>query len=76
MYERSDLENFQISAEGLASSQFYDGYKPGVLWADYYDGRIMPDWEFGINPLITDTLKRYGLHAEWINPAEIGVYFD
>jgi hypothetical protein len=76
VYERSDLENFQISAEGLSSSQSYEGYKPDVLWADYYDGRIIPDWEFGINPRITQVLAEYGLHAEWINPGEIGVYFD
>jgi hypothetical protein len=69
VYERSDIENFQISAEGI-----YGDYDRDVCWANYYDGRNIPNWEFGINPLITDTLAKYGLHAEWINPAEIGVY--
>jgi len=73
VYERSDIENFQISAEGLSSSA-YKGYKPDVLWADYYDGQMIPDWNFGINPLIDEVLGRYGLHAEWINAGEIGVY--
>jgi len=74
VYERSDIENFQISAEGLSSCQEYEGYKPDVLWADYYDGQMIPDWNFGINPLIDEVLGRYGLHAEWINAGEIGVY--
>jgi hypothetical protein len=69
VYERSDIENFQISAEGIIGE-----YDRDVCWANYYDGRNIPDWEFGINPLITDTLAKYGLHAEWINPGEIGVY--
>jgi hypothetical protein len=71
VYERSDIENFQISAEGI-----YGDYDRDICWANYYDGRNIPNWEFGINPLITDTLRKYGLHAEWINPAEIGVYED
>ena len=69
VYERSDIENFQISAEGI-----YDYYDRDTVWADYYDGYRILDWEFGINPLITNTLRRYGLHAEWINAGEIGVY--
>ena len=69
VYERSDIENFQISAEGI-----YDYYDRDTIWADYYDGYRILDWEFGINPLITNTLRRYGLHAEWINAGEIGVY--
>ena len=69
VYERSDIENFQISAEGI-----YDDYDRDTLWADYYDGRNIPGWDFGINPLISDILAKYGLHAEWINPGEIGVY--
>ncbi len=32
------------------------------------------DWEFGVNPRITETLNKYGLHAEWINAGELGVY--
>jgi hypothetical protein len=71
VYERSDIENFQISAEGI-----YGEYDRDTIWADYYDGRNLPDWDFGINPLITDTLRKYGLHAEWINAGEIGVYED
>ena len=69
VYERSDIENFQISAEGI-----YDDYDRDTLWADYYDGRNIPGWNFGINPLIDDILAKYDLHAEWINPGEIGVY--
>jgi hypothetical protein len=73
VYERSDIKNFQISAEGLSSSA-YKGYNPDELWADYYDGYRIPDWNFGINPRIDEVLNQYGLHAEWINPGEIGVY--
>jgi len=74
VYERGDIENFQISAEGLSSRSAYEGYKDYIMWASFYAGPDLDSWEFGINPLITDTLKRYGLHAEWINPGEIGVY--
>jgi len=69
VYERSDIENFQISAEGI-----YGDYDRDTIWADYYDGRNIPDWEFGVNPLITNILRKYDLHAEWINPGELGVY--
>ena len=69
VYERSDIENFQISAEGI-----YGDYDRNTCWADYYDGRNIPDWEFGVNPLITKTLAKYNLHVEWINPGELGVY--
>ena len=68
VYE-SDIENFQISAEGI-----YGDYDRDTCWADYYDGRNIPGWNFGINPLIDDILAKYDLHAEWINPGEIGVY--
>jgi hypothetical protein len=34
------------------------------------------DWEFGVSPVITETLAKYGLHAEWINAGELGVYED
>lgn len=71
VYERSDIENFQISAEGLGSNENYDR---NVMWANYYDGRDIDGWEFGINPKITKILDKYDLHAEWINPGEIGVY--
>ena len=69
VYERCDIENFQISAEGISGK-----YDDSVLWADYFDGHMIADWDFGINPLITNTLAKFGLHAEWINPGEIGVY--
>jgi hypothetical protein len=69
VYERSDIENFQISAEGIAGQ-----YDQNILWADYYEGYRLDGWDFGINPKITKILDRYGLHCEWINPAEIGVY--
>ena len=70
VYERCDIKNFQISAEGLRSGEYDDT----ILWADYYDGHAIPGWNFGINPLIDNILTQYGLHAEWINPGEIGVY--
>ena len=69
VYERSDIENFQISAEGI-----YGEYDRDTIWADYYDGRNIPDWEFGVNPLITETLRKYGLFAEWQNPAQLTVW--
>jgi len=69
VYQRSDIENFQISAEGIAGE-----YDRDTLWADYYEGYRIPDWDFGINPKITEILSKYGLHAEWINAGEIGVY--
>jgi len=66
VYERSDIPNFQISAEGLASDA-YKGYDDTQIWADY--------WTSGyINPRIEQILERYGFHAEWINAGEIGVY--
>lgn len=69
VYQRSDIENFQISAEGISGE-----YDRDTLWADYYEGIYFPDWDFGINPKITEILSKYGLHAEWINAGEIGVY--
>jgi hypothetical protein len=68
VYERCDIENFQISAEGLGSGA-YRGYKPDEAWASYWDSC----W---ISPMIEEVLSRYGLHAEWINAGEIGVYND
>lgn len=64
LYQRSDMENFGISAEDANSYQ----------WCDYYEGYRIPDWEFGVHPDICNTLRKYNLHAEWINPAELGVY--
>jgi hypothetical protein len=29
-----------------------------------------------VSPVIYNTLRKYNLHAEWINPAELGVYRD
>jgi hypothetical protein len=62
-YQRSDMEHFAISAEDAESYKF----------CDYY-AYMREDWEFGVSPVITDTLRKYGLHAEWINPGELGVY--
>jgi hypothetical protein len=65
VYERDDMDGrFQISAEDAES------YK----WCDYYDGYRMPDWDFGVHPKIDEVLSKYGLHAEWINAGELGVY--
>jgi hypothetical protein len=64
-YQRSDMEHFAISAEEP------DSYK----FCDYY-AYMRDDWEFGVSPVITDTLRKYGLHAEWINAGELGVYED
>lgn len=65
-YQRHDMENWAISAE------HEDSYK----FCDYYDGHNMPDWEFGVSPVIYNTLRKYNLHAEWINAGELGVYED
>ena len=64
VYVRDDMDGrFQISAEDPES------YK----WANYYaDARA--DWDFGVNPVIGQVLKKYGLFTEWINPGELGVY--
>jgi hypothetical protein len=62
-YQRSDMEHFAISAEDAESYKF----------CDYY-AYMREDWEFGVSPVITDTLRKYGLHAEWINAGELGVY--
>lgn len=62
-YQRSDMEHFAISAEDA------DSYK----FCDYY-AYMREDWEFGVSPVITETLAKYNLHAEWINAGELGVY--
>jgi hypothetical protein len=64
-YQRSDMEHFAISAEDAESYKF----------CDYY-AYMREDWEFGVSPVITNTLRKYGLHAEWINAGELGVYED
>jgi len=65
VYVRDDMDGrFQISAEEP------DSYK----WVDYYDGYLQPSWIFGVNPKIDAILSKFGLHAEWINPGELGVY--
>lgn len=64
VYVRDDMGGrFQISAEEPES------YK----WADYY-AYARAGWDFGVNPLIDQVLKKYGLFSEWINPGELGVY--
>jgi hypothetical protein len=63
LYQRSDMENFAISAEESISYKF----------CDYY-AYMREDWEFGVSPVITKTLAKYGLHAEWVNAGELGVY--
>jgi hypothetical protein len=62
VYEWEDT--FRISAEDSES----------YLWADYYEGDVREDWAFGVNPKLEKTLEKYGLHSEWINPGELGVY--
>lgn len=63
VYVRDDMNGrFQISAEDAES------YK----WCDYYyQGN---EWDFGVNPKIEKVLAKYGLHTEWINAGELGVY--
>jgi len=64
VYVRDDMDGrFQISAEEP------DSYK----WADYY-ATYNPGWIFGVNPKIDAVLSKCGLHSEWINPGELGVY--
>lgn len=63
-YIDHDRYNFWISAEEPNSHQF----------CDYYDGAFIPDWEFGVSPVITETLRKYGLFAEWQNPAQLNVW--
>jgi hypothetical protein len=67
VYEREDLNGrFNISAEEPNSYQ----------WLDFYEGYRMPNWDFGINPIITEVLNKYGLWAEWQNAGELGIYQD
>ena len=64
--ETNDGLRFWISAEES------DSYK----FCDYYDGYMIPDWEFGVSPVITETLNKYGLWHEWQNPAQLNVWED
>ena len=65
VYVRDDMGGrFQISAEEP------DSYK----WVDYYDGHLHDEWVFGVHPKIDQVLRSCGLHAEWINAGELGVY--
>jgi hypothetical protein len=65
VYEREDMDGcFQISAEEPESYN----------WCCSYSNR--GDWNFGVNPIIDDTLAKYGLRCEWINAGELGVYKD
>ena len=64
VYVRDDMSGrFQISAEEPES------YK----WCDYYSMDAVSGWVFGVNPVIDQVLKKYGLFSEWINPGELGV---
>jgi len=57
MFTREDQPGrFFISAEEPESTG----------WVDYYS--TYRDWIFGVNPAVYDTLKQYGLFAEWENP--------
>ena len=56
-------DKFWISAEEP------DSYK----FCDYY-AYMREDWEFGVSPVITETLRKYGLFAEWQNPAQLNVW--
>jgi hypothetical protein len=58
-----DDENFNISAED----------NNPTVWADYWM-RDRDDWLFGVNPMVTQILDKYGLHAEWVNPGYLSVY--
>ena len=65
-YQRADMQHFAISAENENSYKF----------CDYYEGDMILGWDFGVNPVVEKTLSKYGLHSEWINPGELGVYAD
>lgn len=64
VYEHSDDQgNFSISAEECDSYKFCD-----------YHAYAREDWEFGVSPVITETLRNLGLFAEWVNPGRLSVY--
>ncbi len=67
VYEHpDDRGNFSIDLEAPTEA--------GITWADYYDGYMIPGWDFGINPEITKVLDNQGLFAEWQNPGRLVVY--
>lgn len=47
-----------------------------TCWADYYQEYTPSRWDFGINPIITRVLEKYGLYAEWQNAGVLNVYED
>lgn len=68
MFDDGESRTFRISAEHNFDPEFGN-----TVWADYYEN--LPDeWEFGVNPKIIKTLRKFGLFAEWLNPGELGVY--
>ena len=67
MFDDGDSKTFRISAEHNCLPEYGN-----EIWADYYSQRA--DWEFGVNPKIVKILDKFGLHAEWLNAGELGVY--
>ena len=57
-------DGFRISGE----------HNDEVIWADYYAEFCSPEYEFGVNPMITEILTANGLYAEWCNPGVLNVY--
>lgn len=57
-------DTFRISGE-----ENYD-----TIWADYYNEFLSADYEFGVNPKITNILNKYGLYCEWCNPGVLDVW--
>ena len=65
LIEWAKMQNeIRISAE-----EFYDD-----IVLDYYDGYMLENHPFGIDAKIHAILDEHGMHAEWINPGEVGVY--
>lgn len=63
VYEHvDDFGNFSIDAECAKSDD----------WVSYYS--MNPDWEFGMNPKLSQTLMAQGMFAEWVNPGRLAVY--
>ncbi len=64
LFERNDEpDTFFISAEDAES------YK----WVDYYN-EFNRFYYFGVHTDIYEALAKFGLHAEWENPASLGVW--
>jgi hypothetical protein len=59
---RDDENTFDISAEDINSE----------MWVSYWSPQ--PHWIFGVNPMVEQILRHWGLHAEWINPGHLRVY--